>query len=183
MSNPLINRWGFNLFWYHFWYTDKNNFLQNSFDIIISKLLLSYVTYGLLLHKNVFFSTYWYKKSNYEETNLFKIFDKKYFRTMSHKNRITGEISLFYARLKRKDVYFSKLWLLRYQGWIIVNISAFQPVKKKYRKRKTRYFFSSFLTNSNNIFKKQLFSLFKYKLYLSFIKKNYLIKKNLYYFF
>lgn len=183
MSNPLINRWGFNLFWYHFWYTDKNNFLQNSFDALITKLLLTYVTYGLLIQKNPFFSTYWYKKISISETNLFKICDKKYFRLMSHKNRITGELSFFYTRVKRKDVYFGKLWLLRYQGWIVVNISAFQPLKKKNRKKKNRNFFSSFLEKTNKFDRKQSYLLFRYKLYLSFIKHAHLFQKNLYYFF
>lgn len=183
MSNPLINRWGFNLFWYNFWYTDKNSFLQNSLDVIITKLLFCYITYGLLINKNIFFSTYWYKKINYLSTNLFKRLDSKYFRAMSHKNRITGEISRFYTRLKKKDVYFSKFWILKYQGWIVVNIMAFQPLKKKSRNKKTRKYFSTFLKSNSLAIQNQFIFLFRYKLYIAFVKNNHLIKKNLYYFF
>lgn len=183
MSNPLINRWGFNLFWYNFWYTDKNNFLQNTFDDVISKLLLLYVNYGLLFNKNIFFSAYWYKKTSRCGTNLFKRLDAQYFRAMSHKNRITGELSRFYVRFKKKDVYFGKVWILRYQGWIITNIAAFQPVKKKKQKIKNRKFLSVFLKQSDAFFQNQFLLLFRYKLYFLFIKNEHMIKKNLYYFF
>lgn len=183
MSNPLINRWGFNLFWYNFWYTDKNSFLQNSLDSIITKLLFIYINYGLLFQKNPFFSNYWYKKNILLSTNLYKKYDLKYFRIMEHKNRITGELTRFYTRIAKKDVYYSKFWVLKYQNWIIIHIHSFQPLKKKKLIKKNRKYGASTLPPYFNLTEQTFFFFFRYKIYLSFLLNNYLIKKNMYYFF
>ncbi len=54
MSNPSINRWGLNLFWYRYWFNDKNNALVVHQDNVVNKLLLTYLHYGLLFTKNIF---------------------------------------------------------------------------------------------------------------------------------
>jgi hypothetical protein len=59
MSNPSINRWGLNLFWYKYWFTDKNNALVIHQDNIINKLMLIYLHFGLFFTKNIFFNKYW----------------------------------------------------------------------------------------------------------------------------
>ena len=70
MSNPSINRWGLNLFWYRFWYNDKINSLIINQDNIINKLILIYTHFGLLHNKNLFFNKYWFfNSSNIEFIN------------------------------------------------------------------------------------------------------------------
>lgn len=186
MSNPLINRWGFNLFWYNFWYNDKNSSFQNSIDTLITKLLFTYINYGLLFQKNIFFTKYWYKDNNESEeitTNLFKKYDLKYFRIMEHKNKITGELTQFYTRLVKKDIYFSKIWILRYHGWIIINIMSFQPLKKKKIHKKNKRYAAAVINPFTNQTDNDFLLIFRLKIYLHFLINKFLIKKNLYYFF
>ena len=131
MSHPSINRWGTNLFWYNMWYTDKNQSHSIHQDLLITQLIFTYVNYGLFKKKSTFVNNYWYKKNTIELDKISEDNDLKYFQLMEHKNKITDEITTFKLRKKIKHMYSSKLWILRYQNWIIFNLYAFQPITKK----------------------------------------------------
>lgn len=125
VSNPVINRLGVNTFWYRFWYSDvsySNNLKQ---DLIFSKLLNIYLYYGINLPNTLFFSNYWYK------SNLQSINKVNYYRHFTFKNKILGIESAYRLRTKITDIYPMKLWLLRFNNWIIINFYWFQPNKKK----------------------------------------------------
>ena len=136
MSNPLVNRWGLNLFWYNFWYKDKNKFFNNHRDFILNFIINIFINYGLTLDRNNFINNYWFinNKNIKNLTNVLiftKNFNQKYFRIFQHKNQLTEEITFFYKRNKLKNIYFSKMWLLSYQNWIILFVLAFRSFKKK----------------------------------------------------
>jgi hypothetical protein len=134
MSHPSINRWGLNLFWYRFWYNDKISALLNHQDSLIDNLIITYLHYGILTHKNFFFSKYWYLSNiNFKENSL-KIFNTKYFRTVEYKNKTIGEYRTYKLRNKVKNLYYSKLWLFRYQNWLVINFYCYQPLKKTTKK-------------------------------------------------
>lgn len=136
MSSPSINRWGLNLFWYRFWYNDKINALINHQDNLINKFILIYIHYGLLCHKNIFINKYWYLNIK-EDVKIYKEeLYTKYFRIAEYKNRVTKEHKSYKLRNKAKNLYFSKIWILRYQNWLVVNFYCFQPLKKKSSKYK-----------------------------------------------
>ncbi len=181
MSSPSINRWGLNLFWYRFWYVDKNLTFNVSQDDLFNKLLLLYIHYGILFNKTPFLNFYWwpfltnYRKNYNLNTNL------KYFRIVEYKNKVISETRKYYLRNKVKNLYFSKLWILRYQNWLIINFYAYQPLNKKNRK-KNKYsndinFYSSFL-NHNKI---KTFRRVKFYFFFSFYKNS--LNHNNYYFF
>lgn len=179
MSNPNINRWGLNLFWYRFWYNDKINALTIHQDDLIEKLILLYLHYGLLYPKNIFIAKYWFFDHDFDFKNFYKNFSLKYFRTVQYKNKIFKENRLYKLRNKIKNLYFSKLWILRYQNWIIINFYCFQPLitKKKYNTilKKNLNFY---LSNSNN--KMQKYTIKRYKILIIYVLNN-LLNKNLYY--
>ena len=106
MSNPLINRWGLNLFWYNFWYQDNTAFSSFNLDKIIQNFVYLYLNFGLILTKNFFFFSYWYQKTIEKKNIIFQLNNYKYFRILEHKNRITGEITPFYVRIKKKKHLF-----------------------------------------------------------------------------
>lgn len=177
MSNPGINRWGLNLFWYRLWYTDKNNALTNHQDSLINQLILTYVHYGVLHYKNFFINKYWYFNfynsfSNYENIRVIK-----YFRIVEYKNRTTNEHKLYKIRIKIKNLYFSKIWILRYQNWLLINFYFFQPTKEKLasKRRNTRPV-DTFLTK--NIIKNYQFMRAKLTL---FHILNSILTRNIYY--
>lgn len=137
LSNPSINRWGLNLFWYNFWFTDKNHQKMLHLDYIINKLIYLYIFYGLFLKKTMFSNHYWYDTEFDKEfiLNFRANHFSNYFRVMEFKNRIRKEISYFRVRTRRKHIYISKLWILKYQKWLIINFYCFQPIKVKWHKR------------------------------------------------
>lgn len=180
MSNPLINRWGLNLFWYRFWYTDKNNSLVVNQDNLINKLILIYTHFGLLHSKNIFLNKYWflsYKKKNILTTFNNNIYNLKYFRLIEYKNKILNEFKLYKIRNKIKNLYFSKIWILRYQKWLIINFYSFQPISARMKKKinKTRNL------ESYTVIKQKNFTLLlRYKFFLNYFLNAYLKNINYY---
>jgi len=129
MSNPTINRWGLNLFWYKYWYTDKNYNLNTQIDTAMMHLVHSFLNFGILSYTNIFINNYWAKfKKN---TNYFNEHNTKYFRIMNFKNSISQQIEHFKKRIKIENIYQSKIWILKFQNWIIINFYCFNPLIKK----------------------------------------------------
>ena len=187
MSNPLINRWGLNLFWYNFWYRDKNQFFNNHRDLILNKITNIFINYGVTLEQNNFINKYWYL--NYKNINSLtniitftKNLNQKYFRIFQHKNRLTEEITFFYKRNKLKNIYFSKIWIFSYQNWIILFFLAFKSLKKK-KKKKKKLISSLFFNNNQNKNNLNQFFIFRVKLQLILLLKNFFFLKNTYYLF
>jgi len=134
MSNPSINRWGLNLFWYRFWYNDKKNSLIVNQDNLFNKLMLIYIHYGLLLPNNIFLNNYWFNISKKNNRSLIEDFSIKYFRIIEYKNKVLNEYKSYKIRNKLKNLYFSKIWILRYQNWLIINFYCFNLYRKKLTK-------------------------------------------------
>jgi len=161
MSNPSINRWGLNLFWYRFWYNDKTPSLIIHQDNIINKLIILYIHYGLLLPKNFFINTYWYKNYSIKYTSLFNTTNLKYFRIIEYKNKINDDYKAYKIRTKKKNLYFSKIWILRYQNWLIINFYCFQPLSSKINKKINNTKDLNFYLNKN--LKSQSYLIIRYK--------------------
>lgn len=166
MSSPSINRWGLNLFWYRFWYTDKNISFLVTQDDIFNKLLLIYIHYGVLYNKTPFMNKYWWSflKNFIKNYNL--NYNTKYFRTIEYKNKIINETRRYKLRNKLKNLYFSKIWILRYQNWLIINFYAYQPLTKKFYKKNKFSKESNFYLSK--IKKDNLRLYYRIKLYLFF---------------
>jgi hypothetical protein len=136
MSNPNINRWGLNLFWYRYWYTDNKFSKYLNHDWILNKIVYSYLNFGITHPTNIFTNKYWWL----DNLNLNHTLNhsSKYFRVMSFKNFISNEIDFYNDRLKIENVYQSKIWILKFQHWILINFYCFNPLKKKQIERSTR---------------------------------------------
>lgn len=133
VSNPSINRWGVNTLWYHFWYSD-NSYSQNlKQDRIIKQLLHDYLHHGLSLPSLIFFSPYWY------HTQLRPQNQPGYFRWLTTKNKTLGFKTTYRLRIETIDLFPMKLWILKYNNWVIINFYWFQPNKFKRKQRKFRF--------------------------------------------
>jgi len=141
MSNPSINRWGVNLFWYRLWYTDKNYAAILHQDKIFTELMYIFLHYGLLHPVNLFSHKMWYYNKYFKTKNYFNEHVTKYYRIMNFKNVAMGIDSNYSIRTKLKNTYVTKVWLFRYQSWVVINFYCFQPPRKKFSKKKhTRRF-------------------------------------------
>lgn len=127
--NTAASKWGLNLFWYNFWIIDKNyiNILQQ--DNIIKKLMFIFLNYGILFPKNIFLNKFWYfYKFNLE--NYQNIHNIKYYRVVNFKSLTMGIDSHYAVRNSLKNTYFTKIWIMRYQNWLVINYYCFFPKMK-----------------------------------------------------
>lgn len=136
MSNPSINRWGINTFWYSFWYSD-NRYSENlKQDSLFIKLLNLYLYHGVNISSNIFANLYWYSK----QFTLLQF--PSYSRQLTFKNPLLQTQSSYSLRHQTDSIYPMKLWLLKYNNWLLINLYWFQPFKKKHKKHQN----SKFLT-------------------------------------
>ena len=175
MSNPGINRWGSNLFWYNFWFKDKNNSSSIHLDSLINDLMYTYTKFGLYSSKSLFLSRYRSDENSELVSNHLKLHDLVYFRAVEFKNRVLDEVSLLKIRISPKSMYKSRIWIMRFQNWLVINFYCFQPLKKKRVKKGFTTKKSVDLVSEKEFFPENLF--FKYKVFSSiFFKKIYVNK-------
>lgn len=175
MSNPCINRWGVNTFWYSFWYSDINYANNLKQDTLFIKLINTYLFYGINLPHNIFANTYWYTK------NCKKLNFPTYYRWYTQKQVDAWGNKRYYSLRQTVDCVFPmRLWLLRYGNWFIINLYWFQPFKQKRKytgmldKTHDDEFDISVPKNTSSIrklktlFSKTFFNTFLYKTYYKF---------------
>lgn len=136
MSNPNISRWGFNLFWYKLWYSDKNYTPKLHQDKLFTKLVYVYLMYGILYPNNIFNHKYWYLNKFRNISDYRNNHNTKYYRIMNFKSSAMNINSSYAVRINMKNIYTTKIWLFRYQNWLVINFYCFQPPKKKLLKKK-----------------------------------------------
>lgn len=130
MSYPVINRWGLNLFWVKFWFNDKVNVPLNHQCLVFEKILINYLNYGLHLSKNFKIHKYWYQNFYLLNYNFF-IKTLKQFRTITYKNKILNDYGSYKIRFKVRNLFFSKIWFVISQKWLLINVYAFTPFRRK----------------------------------------------------
>jgi hypothetical protein len=176
-----------NLFWYNYWYSDQNKSFQIHQDNLINKLLYIYLNYGIL--KKSFKNTY--KFWNFSNLNAVHLYFEEenerllqYIRLAQYRNKVTTEIDILQFRVRRKNLHFTKFWILRYGKWLIINVYALQPLKKKFsfsviKKKKKIKAFALLRINNIRYFKKNLI---RQLLIFNFFKNQELIAQNSYFF-
>ena len=180
MGNPgyiNITKWGTNLHWYRYGYESLFNSTLNI------KIRVADFMFRILLR----FGSYW--SSTYSNKNKYNLEYKKQYRLYTQNqfnhyfyifNSYNGDEIFLKYRLRRFNfrLFFSRVWFLRYRGWIFLithvfhiipdnqNRLATQNQLTKNKKQKTLY------RTNNNI---------KFKLtYLHFLFKNIPSKHQLY---
>ena len=136
LSHPSINKWGINLFWYNLWYTDKNYSFWLHQDKLFTTFFYTYVNYGLLYPASFLTHKYWQnttdeinKKINNNNTpqTYQQRHNSKYFRAARYRDPLTKVYEFYTARAVVSHTYVSKVWLLRYGNWFILNFYCFRP--------------------------------------------------------
>lgn len=125
MSNPLINRWGQNIFWHNFWYTDSTEKKHLHHDYYFNQLICIFLFYGVNISYNVFANAYWF---NFRYKNLRF---KPYFRYITRKPNQFGEVLTYSLRQEKDCLFPMKIWILRFSRWLVINQYWFHPIKKK----------------------------------------------------
>ncbi len=129
MSNPSINRWGVNTFWHNFWYSDNHYSYNVKQDNIFTKLLHIYLYNGINIPKYFWTNTYWYF-NNRHSLKLYTYKRIRVIKPLSDKEKVNC-----LARQTRDAAFFFKLWIYKYDNWIIINQLWFHPDKKKHKRK------------------------------------------------
>ena len=141
MGNPTITRLGIQQFWYHHWYSDSSTALNLQQDKLFENLLNTYLTYGLRVQNNLFIHEYWYSnKKNFKNTrvNFKNSKHHLFYRRYHYLNNIVGIEHNFLLRNTTAEYFPLRLWLFKYNNWIILNVTWFKPLKGKNKLSKNR---------------------------------------------
>ena len=165
MSNPLVNRWGSNIYWSKLWYSDQNYTTNLKQDSVFIQLLKMYFIYGLQTPTNLFCFKYWYFTKTKSLLKNHQAFTNKYYRRYSKNLALSEERDSYTLRVATKDIFPMKVWIFKYQNWILLNFYWFQPVKKSAFKEVKKQPKTFSLLQSENT--KSLSSLRRYRLFLT----------------
>ena len=130
MSNPCVNRWGLNSFWQHYWYSDSCYALNVRQDKVFIDLVQTYVTYGSGTPVNTFWNKYWYKTQQPNKPHS----PNTYYKWITVTNQSTGELYQHRFRLEGEELFHTRVSILRFDSWILLNLYWFQPDKRRKRR-------------------------------------------------
>ena len=148
MSNPCINRWGLNAFWHHFWYSDSRYALNLQQDKIFTDLVQVYLTYGSNAQNSLFWNNFWYKTSKSPAHSGLQL----YYRWLTVHNEALKMTTTYRLRLHSEETFQTRVSVLRFSSWWVINLYWFQPDKDK-NKRARRAKLGTFtnLTNPRRV--------------------------------
>lgn len=139
MGHPVITRLGVNQFWYKHWYSDSSTQLNLKQDDALSTLLDLYLNYGLTFKSNPFIHEYWYKKfSKKIRTHEQEKKNTKFFRRFYYTNSNLSIEHSYLIRHKTGEYFPMRHWVMKYGGWVILQVHWFKPIKTKYNKQVNR---------------------------------------------
>ena len=142
VSVPILNKSGYSMYWNSMW-DDKLNYSRSlKEDIFLKEFVYLFFEGG---------SNFMIFLNLKDFSKKLEYFKKKYFfktKKIIKKNDIGTEIS-YKLVIKKKNKfrpYLSKVWLIRYQGWIIIyfyaysfNLSSFYKKSINYKKNYKKY--------------------------------------------
>jgi len=149
ISSPCLNKAGYSMFWNSMW-DNKHNFSNLVCEDDFLKVCIP------LIFEDDFvsdLSLYLKKRDIFKEKlDHYNVFSKNYKNISIYKSFKNNK---FYS-------FFSKLWILRYQGWVIIYIFVYMPI------------FNNFLKNKNEFFKfNQLYYFIFFNYYFNLNKLNF----------
>jgi hypothetical protein len=133
ISIPASNKSGYSMFWNSMWDSKHNYNVFLKQDIFIkSSLVLFFSDYS---SDKLFFFLKSDSRNKFRRYKINNIKNKKKLNFSSYYN--------FVRNSNNSDIFFSKLWLLRYQSWVILNISVFSFFKNEILKKKLEISFDN----------------------------------------
>ena len=127
----MVNRWGINTFWTKLWYAEKNFASNLQQDKIFTTLLNVYLRFGLYSFRDSFYHPYWHINQYSLRPFIKSTTYLKYFRWKQFTDKQLGVDSIQRFRLETIDFFHFTTWILRFGGWVIINLYWFKPQRKK----------------------------------------------------
>lgn len=118
---PVLNRTGYSTFWHSVW-DEKHNFNRSFKEDYIVRSILPFFFFDRISKKKQFIHFNVVKSSK-----ILKTLD--YWSQFDQPDILYQKI-LFYFKRKKKIPYFLlKIWILKFQSWILILFSVYSPVK------------------------------------------------------
>lgn len=137
ISIPAANKSGYSMFWNSMWDSKHNYNIFLKQDVFIkSSLILFFSDYS---SDKLFFFLKLNSRNNF-----------KSYKIINFKNKKKINFNLYYKFFRKNnnsDIFFSKLWVLRYQSWILLHISVFFFLKDDISKKKIEINFDNWFFN------------------------------------
>ena len=142
VSTPILNKVGYSMFWSSMWDNKINYNRSFKEDIYLKRFI------------NLIFE-------DCASANTIKFYNKQYSKIIFNTYRIPTkakkpkELYKYLTKNNKIVFYSSKLWILKYQKWIILYIYLYLPI---YNKLKTRIF----IQNHNTLYKDSILNLYNF---------------------
>lgn len=143
VSHPGINRWGLNLFWYNLWFTDKNYAASLHQDKLFIELFFLYLQHDRIRPRDVWYRRYWGIRRTQKRK---RVFGSKRYPAAKQIRRL--ESKTVYRKAKKvqdaapdrfsKHLYTSRIWILRYSSWLVLNFYSFSPLQMRIETKKKK---------------------------------------------
>lgn len=147
INNPCVNRWGLNTFWNHYWYSDTKYALFLQQDSILTLLIKTYITYGGHPALKSYRNSYWIHRSHISHSD-------RSTRDYRHCTVHEKELNYFYRfrlRLESAERFESQWVVLRFNHWVVLSISWFQPDKQLNKRLKKSAASNLLISSSPNV--------------------------------
>lgn len=131
LNSPTVNRWGINVFWTKMWYAERNFASNLHQDKIFTVLLNTYLRFGLYVFKDMFHTPYWHMNQAHTRPFIGSTTYLKYFRWRQYTDKALEIDSVQRYRIETIDFFHLTTWILRFGGWVVINLYWFKPQRKK----------------------------------------------------
>ena len=134
----VLNRSGYSIYWNNSW-ESKKNYKKNFINFLFLELFLEKI-----FNDSLFVQDYFYIKNKTVLKNNF----------LSKNIIYLKKLNIFKNNLKNLKVFNSKIWVFKYQNWVIINVYTY-TVKNTdvgintVKKKKIFYFNSKYSCYSN----------------------------------
>jgi len=145
ISTPILNKVGYSMFWNSMWDNKINYTRSLKEDIYLNRFV------NLVFEDNI-------------SANTLKFFNKKYLNLNYSLYKIPSKVKTeknlknYFIKFGKVEFYTSRLWILKYQKWVILYLYIYLPLHNKLKIRKNLLFkdldYNDDIFNLYNFYKK-----------------------------
>lgn len=125
ISIPMANKVGYSMYWNSMW-DNKINFSRSLKEDVFIKSFLN-LLFEDKFSKNLIENN---RNFNYKNINL-----KKYNVHIKPENQDNISLKKYLFSLYQNDITYSKVWIIKYQTWVIVHFFLYLPLFNKLKIR------------------------------------------------
>jgi len=122
VSLPVLNRTGYSMFWQSVW-DEKHNFNRGFKEDFLLRKLLPLFFYERLIRKKQFIN---YNVIN----NSLLLYDLDFWAAFKENRLLYGYFINSLKKKKSDPYYLLKIWIIKFQTWVILFFSLYVPFKK-----------------------------------------------------